>query len=571
MKNSPLYISDLSVCSPATALSERESGEKWQLFPYETQTDAPHRGVMIGAPSFVSPPQVTLELNVSGWHSIHIGYWIPRHDYDGGTTIKVRLDSDVCFTRLGESEPAVDYKDGTCIREAFFKTADLTGRTLVFGKLAGVFAEKAYIAFVRLTPLSASEVAAVQADQSRTDTRKKIVCSTIDGLTYLFRNEYSTAEHLLELVEHYRYSDVKKVTWGFCYGDATNYPTQVGTWWAAYEEHPAMPGLARNPHVVGMATARRCLRELHAKGIIPQQIIADHVHSMGIQFEAMFRLGIFGDVPPRRWGSGINGLLARHPEFRQVMADGTAIEKASYAFAGVRDHMTAIIREVAENFDVDGVSLCFVRGPAFTAFEQPVRDEFERRFNGDARKVSRDDPRMQSIVAHFLTEFVQSVRSMLDDVGRAKGKRFELSAWVHGQMATNRQHGFDVEEWIRQGWIDSIVGFVGQRPGPFDPDLMALANTRGCRVVPGLIPWQSSDLHADAEKYLFPEGAQEVAIWDTDHKISDQQLALVKRLGHRKEGKSLDASDPEANLILLKSVAGVDVAQGLGPAAYSCG
>ena len=99
-----------------------------------------------------------------------------------------------------------------------------------FGKVHGPFAEKAYIAYVKLVPLSAEQVADVQADRARKDTR--VLQGTIDGMSYFWANEYQTREQIMELIEPYRYSDMGKVIWAVNYGDRTNYETRVGRFWA---------------------------------------------------------------------------------------------------------------------------------------------------------------------------------------------------------------------------------------------------------------------------------------------------------------------------------------------------
>lgn len=576
-------ISDLSRCEPASALSPREHGKRWQLFSYHTQEAEPQSGIMIGAPSHVAAPEVTLPLGVSGWHAISVGFWIPEHDHDGGTAIKVKLDNDPCFTRIGESADAAlgsGPRDGaSLLKEVCFKSADLTGRHLVFAKVRGPFAKKAYIAYVRLTPLAQSEVQALQADWARTDTRR--IQATIDGISYLFSDEYRAREDILELVEPYRNSDVGKVTWAFCYGDSTNYPSSVGTYWAGGLKRVVGPLLATSPYSMGAAAAQESLRRFEAKGIIPQAVVAEHVHAMGLKFEAMFRLGIFGHVPPRRWGRTDRGFVQDHPQFRLVMADGTPVEKASYAFPEVRAHMLAIIRESAERFDIDGASLAFNRGPFFAAYEQPVLDDFRKEFGEDARTMPLTDPRLQKICSRYLTAFVREVRRVLDEVGAVKGKRLELSVWYEGQTPADREsYGIDVERWIREGLLDSVVGSVGKTG--MDPMIIAAARAQGCRCIPGFVCSGGTqhappkNLLSNAAKVLYPEGAEGIALWDSDTLTATPLWPAIRRMGHREEFFALAESPPERPFIALKDVNGCNMETengrfGLGQAAYSCG
>jgi hypothetical protein len=47
-------------------------------------------------------PDVTLTLGLSGWHSVYRGFWNPHHDYDGDTTIKLKLTGDPCFQPISD-------------------------------------------------------------------------------------------------------------------------------------------------------------------------------------------------------------------------------------------------------------------------------------------------------------------------------------------------------------------------------------------------------------------------------------------------------------------------------------
>lgn len=565
---SAVILSDLGCCKPAAALLRRETRNRWQLLPYRTCDGIPGAGVLLGAPACVTAPDVTLPLGVSGWHAIHIGFWIPKHDHDGPLTVKVRLDDDPCFIRISEPEPVFGQqpRDGaSLLQEAPFKAADLTGRQLVFGKVNGTGAQKAYVAYVRLVPLGADAVRALQADRARTGTRT--VQATIDGYSFLGRG-YRTREQLLELVEPYRHSDVGKVTWAFCYGDSVNYPSKVGAF---------LGGRGPSP-----GDRSEILRRFADAGHVPQQLAAEHVHGMGLQFEAMFRLGMFGRVPPRRWlPPGRRLFVEKHPRFRLCMADGTPVEKASYAFPEVRAHMLAIIRESAESFDIDGVSLGFNRGPFFAAYEPPVLDDVRREFGEDARALPLGDPRLASVRARVLNEFVRDVRRMLDEVGAAKGRRLTLSAWFEGHTCAERAYsGLDVETWIRGGFLDSIVGSVGNTG--LDPAVIAAANVQGCRCIPGIVcsggttHEHRKGLLNNAVRLLYPQGGDGIAIWDSDTVTATALWPIMRRMGHREEFSAMAANPPERPFLALKDVNGCNMETengrfGLGQAAYSCG
>jgi hypothetical protein len=555
------YLTDLSRCQPQAALAPKAKEGCWQLVPYETVEPGPKSGTMICAASFIDAPDVTLPLNVTGWHAVYVGFWNPHFVYDGGTTVKVKLSDDPCFTRIPQPEPVVDLH-GTHIKEVLFKTADLTGRTLQFGKVGGPFAQKAYIAYVKLVALTDQQVADLQADRARKETR--VLQANIDGLTYFWSNEYHTREHIMELIEPYRYSDVDKVIWAVAYGDLTNYPTKVGTYWAKKREVPIVS--ASNSYLAGEKAAYDSLRSLAGKGLIPQAVAAEHAHAMGLKFDAMFRLSMLGSIPLTRGGGSF---VKTHPQFSKVTQDGTTIQSGSYAFPEVRNLVVSIIRETAESFDIDGVNLCFIRGPEFMAYEQPVLDDFRREYNEDARKVAFDDPRMRTIRCRYLNAFVGDVRKALDEIGNRKGKKLELSAGIFGDPGKNLNHGMDAKHWIKQGWLDSVISYAG----PLNPDLIATAKAHDCQYIFGAIATTASDYAKGWHYSRQSLGVDGFAIWDTDTVQDSPTLwPVLRRAGHRQEIEAASKADPtRLKTIRVKTIGGIDVLQGLWGAVYSGG
>jgi hypothetical protein len=561
-----VYLTDMSRCEPQTAISPEVKQDHWQVLSYET-VGSPGRGKMIGAASFVDSPDVTLPLETKGWHTVYVGYWNPHFAYDGGTVVKIKLDSDPCFTRIQEPEPTIDY-GGTSLKETLFKAADLTGRTLQFGKVHGPFAQKAYIAYVKLVPLSAQQVSELQADRARQDTR--ILQGTVDGTSYFWANEYQTKEHILELVEPFRYSDVGKIIWSVNFlGLRLNYPSKIGE---SYAEQQTIPiPLAPNAYIAGEKAAHEDLKSLAAKGVIPEAVVSEHLHSMGIKFDIMFRMSIAGGIPPARDEEKV--FVRTHPQFRQRQADGTPIEKASYAFPEVRKLAISIIREAAEKFDVDGVSLGFVRGPEFMGYEHPVLADFRKEYRDDARKVRFDDPRMRKVRSRYMNMFVRDVRQALDEIGKKKGKRLDLSACVWPPSPEQcLNFGLDVEHWMGQGWLNSLITFRG----PPCASWVAAAKANKCQYILGSEYDVASSAGLDIAKNWvsgYKAGVDGAAIWDIDGFIDlPTVLPILRRAGHRKEIEAAAAKPaPALPTVRLKTIGGFDAGQGLREAVYSGG
>jgi hypothetical protein len=251
-----------------------------------------------------------------------------------------------------------------------------------------------------------------------------------------------------------------------------------------------------------------------------------------------------------------------HPEFRQALADGMPVEKASYACPEVRNEVVSLIREACGTFDVDGANLCFIRGPQFMQYEKPVLDRFRERYGEDGAKVPFDDPRMRSLRCAIMTDFVRDARRVLDKTGRRKGKKLELSAWVFGQVGMNMDYGLDVVGWINEGLLDSVL------IQSMEPTLMEAAKAHNCRVIDA--EYQGDHERLEAWVANREAGAEGIAIWDMDSD-SPTNWAIQSRSGHEEQVKAFVAERPTLPTIKLKTVAGADVDKGLFDAAYSGG
>ncbi len=561
-------LSDMSACRPPSALSERMAPGKWCLTRYESEAVS---GTMISAASFIEAPEVVLPLNATGWHAIYLGYWHPEFAYDGGLILKVKLSGDAAFRQLHDPG-SPDSQDATYLREVYLDTADLTGRDLAVGKSNGLLARGASLAYVKLVPLTPEQAAAVQSDRSRTDTRNLV--ATIDGMSYFHWSEFTRPEHILEQVELYRHSDVSKVLWAVNYGGTTNYPTHVkDAVFMGGDDTRArlMASAGANDYVRGEKQTHDTFRDFAARGLIAQQIAAERVHEMGRKFDLMFRLGILGGFGP--WNGATGNFVRRHPELRQVLRDGTIVEKASYAFPQVQEFMLAIIREALGEIDADGVNLCFVRGPHFLGYEQPVRDAFRAQYGGDAREVEPSDPRLEAIRASFMTRFVREVRQVLERVGREQGKRRELSVWVWPSTrkvwlgGTPLEEGLDVKAWIRDGLLDSVICQEG-----IDEDYMKLGQASGCRFI--LFTGYRGDtaMSPQTVTQAYGAGVDSFAYWDMDSaQIHPAHWTWLRRIGHREEMADWERFAPKSRLIRLTKLDGVDVLKSLAHAVYSGG
>lgn len=115
--------------------------------------------------------------------------------------------------------------------------------------------------------------------------------------------------------------------------------------------------------------------------------------------------------------------------------DGRTNETAlDYSHAEVRTHRLNIMREIAEEYDVDGLELNFVRW---------------------AKHFPRDQGREKAPV---MTKYVGEIRTMLDAAAKKRLRgRLTLGVRVPESLAACWLAGIDIETWVKRGWIDYVV------------------------------------------------------------------------------------------------------------------
>jgi len=562
-----VYISDLSRCLPASALSKTTQPDTWRLIPYSSDEVS---GTLIHAASFTNAPEVSIPLGIAGWHRIYLGIWQPNFAYDGDTALRVKMSGEAAFRRILPPKSA-DTQADTYLRELFFCDADLTDQKLIIGKMNGLVGMNASLAYVRLEPIGPEEVARIVADRDQTATHNLV--ATIDGVSYFHYGEYTQPEDVLDQIELYRHSDVAKVLWAVTYGDRTNFPTNVpGAVFLGNGNRSAHVDVpASNDYVRGEQQVHRALRDFAAQGAVPHTLAANHAHAMGLKFDLMIRLGILGELGFLDLGG--KGFLHEYPHCKQVLADGTTLDKASYAFDEVQDFTIALIREALAGTDADGINLCFVRGPKFIQFEEPVLQAFQQRYDEDARAVAADDPRLDLVRAEFMTRYLEKVHAALGGISDQRGRPIELSVWVWPSEqgvwlgGTPMDEGLDVARWIREGWLDSVICQEG-----IDPQYMALGKEHDCEFVLFTGYRGEKAMSPASVTAAYAEGVSAFAYWDMDAvQIMPDPWNWLRRIGHRDEMADWEAHNPKGRLVRLKRVADIDVDKGLADAVYSGG
>jgi len=179
-------IADPTVGQPPGVLTDRAAKGRWKVLPYEA---GPLVGTMLWAGFETGAPELTIPLQATGWHAVFAGLADPA---GLGCLARVRLDN--------QPAPLQRARTAGQIEEVFVTAADLTGRSLKVAQRHDP-GQGCGLAWVKLVPLNADEIAAVKAPRPRSAVAR------IDGFSFFHARQVSDREGLLEELEPYRESD----------------------------------------------------------------------------------------------------------------------------------------------------------------------------------------------------------------------------------------------------------------------------------------------------------------------------------------------------------------------------
>ncbi len=307
---------------------------------------------------------------------------------------------------------------------------------------------------------------------------EKLVVINDDGFSGFFEGRYRTADDLRTQVLRFRDTPVAVLEWCIVQGSRTNFPSRAIELVGAGQTE-----FGRRGDQVVTETFRR----LAAEGTDTLQVVARACHEADLLCYASMRMNgdyaLTGSDPtlPRQFNGDF---WHAHPEFRVRDAKDKAGTKLSYAFAAVRAHKLAHLREAAAR-DIDGLHLDFLRHPPFFGYDEPLVNAFREKHALDPRTLPATDPRWIKLRAEVMTGFLRDVRALLDEASAKKGRRLG-----HGARIDHREYlalGCDLEAWLREGLLDYVT--LAQRTlGGYEFDLapfVALARGRGCAVLFG--------------------------------------------------------------------------------------
>ena len=527
-KPGTLYLADLKRCQPASSLAKTWKHGTWRLLDYTTDTLS---GQLLLAGHDSQAPEVTYPVNRSGWHEIYIGIY--RKPFTQAKQVQMRLTSDRAFTKLTGREGEKDHQEHW-IDEIFWKATDLSGQGVVFKQITDPVAAHAWVAFIKLVPLSAQEVQALQADRRSSDTKRLFVHN--DGGVI---DRSGTGQEVINALEPLRNTDVSRIYWEGGTGDTAKRFSKIATDHSMELRQPPEGGPFFSS-AYGRYWAEGWMA-YYKNGVDPFRVAAEYCREIGLEFHAGFRPGGF-IYPPYSDELPGKDFYKNNPDLVCMTRDGKPIPRISYAYPKTRRYVIALFREMATEYPIDGVGVFYNRRPPLLAYEAPLVEGFQAKYGEDPRKISESDPRWLRYRAGFLTQFMKELRAELDRVAeeQKRDRRLEITAIV-SRGPENLPHGMDLHTWVREDLVDTVIPYSSAvRLGAYEPTwedpedvewFVSLVKGSKCRLALNFLP---RDLTAE-EYYrkthkLYKAGVENFFFWD-----GTERVRKVLRLGHREE------------------------------------
>ena len=202
-------------------------------------------------------------------------------------------------------------------------------------------------------------------------------------------------------------------------------------WWSLDQLFPmkARPMTARNSHLAKshyMGGNIETIYQWARDGINVARVYLQETKKRGL--ECFYSYRISDGTSQTEFGKEF---AEAHPDW--LVEDEWGNGKWNFAIPEARARKLSVLRELAAEYDFDGLEIDFARGPNNLPFGK--------------------------LWTHraALTQFLQELRRLTLDVERKRGRPFLLAARIPDTLVGCHFDGLEVESWVRQNLVDILV------------------------------------------------------------------------------------------------------------------
>ena len=296
----------------------------------------------------------------------------------------------------------------------------------------------------------------------RSDMTDRLLIANDDGIQMIHSCAPGKAEQSVRDWVDFFLCECDVDVFAFCTArpDKTHHETQVGE--RDFSTLPVAPSQSQLHY-------KQILDEFRDTGTDILHLATDQVRKRSKRVLASIRMsdvhhasGMYDFLTPQ--------FMRDHPEWRIKQPDGSPDVAMDYAHAGVRAHRLSILTELAENYDIDGLELDFMRSCRY--------------FQPEEGKANIE----------IMSDFVHQIRDTLDRVAADRGRsRPVLGVRTPPSLDECPGQGLDPETWIQASWIDYVApsDFIWLDYGTRVEDFAAICEGTDCGVYPCLNPFAS--------------------------------------------------------------------------------
>lgn len=238
--------------------------------------------------------------------------------------------------------------------------------------------------------------------------------------------------------------------------------------------------------------------------------------SIGLQIHAWLSI----NEDDHGWGLR-SEFSKEHPEFRWKHRDGRWYHsQLSFAFPEVRKYKLALIRELVENYKLDGIFLDWIRtgdvrdnpqndktGAADYGFERPVADMNDFKSRAEPQTLFMRD------VSKYLRKHKLPIAVLVGHPWHYRGELDKIDGNLRGLL-------LDVPTWAKEDLVDSAVAAGYYRDGGnAEMAFNALKNETGGKTDIWLYQWVPKSVAEFNEQIALAKkvGCSQILNWEADY------------------------------------------------------
>ncbi len=238
-------------------------------------------------------------------------------------------------------------------------------------------------------------------------------------------------------------------------------------------------------------------------------------------------------------GGGIPSKFTReHPESLWRKRDGTFYAtQQSFAFPNVRQYKLSIVKEILDNYDVDGVFLDWIRtgdakfvkqtddeGVADYGYEEPLVTGFKKEYGIDPQTIPNSDERWVKYRSQPITQFMRQAHRLTKSHGiplivmgyhpwAYRGDKIKINGNLRGGL-------LDVPTWAKEKLIEGAIAagyyLEGGDKAKATKYMRSELDGKAATWLFGWVPYDVADFNNYADTAV-TQGCRNVLFWEADY------------------------------------------------------